>query len=76
MVRGTVKWFDCKRGYGFVNMPQDDRDIFVHYSHIEGEGFRSLRHGDEVDFDLVETDRGPQAHAVRPAPARKRPGAR
>lgn len=75
MVHGTVKWFDCKRGYGFVVVPQQDREIFVHYSHIEGEGFRSLRHGEEVEFDLVETDRGPQAHHVRRAATREGPRA-
>jgi CspA family cold shock protein len=72
MVRGTVKWFDCKRGFGFVNVPGDDRDIFVHYSYIEGQGFRSLRHGEEVEFELVDTEKGPQAHKVRQLVPQKR----
>jgi CspA family cold shock protein len=76
VVQGIVKWFDCKRGYGFLNRPNDDRDIFVHYTSIEGEGFRSLRGGESVEFDLVEGDKGPQAKHVRRLTRAKRPRTR
>jgi len=63
---GTVKWFDAKKGYGFILGPQEGRDIFVHYTHIVGEGFRSLRDGEQVEYDLVESEKGLQARNVRP----------
>jgi len=62
--RGQVKWFDPKKGYGFIIGP-DGQDVFVHYSHIETEGFRLLKDGEEVDYDLVEGDKGWQARAVQ-----------
>lgn len=61
--RGQVKWFDPKKGYGFIIGP-DGQDVFVHYSHIEADGFRLLKDGEEVDYDLVEGDKGFQARAV------------
>lgn len=67
MVTGTVKWFDSKKGFGFITHETTDGDIFVHYSSILGEGFRSLKDGDVVEFDLVKSDKGLQAHQVRRA---------
>jgi CspA family cold shock protein len=66
MHTGKVKWFDVKKGFGFIVGPQPDRDIFVHYSSIQGDGFRSLKDGQPVEFDLVESEKGLQAHNVRP----------
>ena len=75
-VTGTVKWFDSKKGFGFIKGLQEGQDIFVHYTNIEGEGFRSLKNGETVDYELVESDKGLQAHHVRarrPAPPAKPP---
>ncbi len=66
---GKVKWFDNKKGYGFIVGAEQDRDVFVHYTTIQGEGFRSLKDGELVEYDLVESDRGPQACNVRRAEA-------
>ena len=63
-VRGKVKWFDPKKGYGFVIGPEG-QDVFVHYSQILGDGFRSLKDGEEVEYELVKTDKGWQAHGVQ-----------
>jgi CspA family cold shock protein len=64
VTRGKVKWFNAAKGYGFINVDGDGRDIFVHYSSIEMEGYRTLKEGEEVDFELVESPKGPQAHKV------------
>ena len=75
-VTGTVKWFDSKKGFGFIKGSQEGQDIFVHYTNIEGEGFRSLKNGETVEYELVESDKGLQAHHVRsrrPAPPPKSP---
>lgn len=61
---GTVKWFDSKKGYGFILGPEG-KDVFVHFSTIVGEGFRSLRDGEEVEYDLKEGDKGLLATQVR-----------
>lgn len=61
---GTVKWFDDKKGYGFISR-DGGKDIFVHYSGILGDGHKSLKDGDEVEFEVVEGNRGPQAAEVR-----------
>ena len=61
--RGRVKWFDPKKGYGFILGPEG-QDVFVHYTQIEGEGFRSLRDGEIVDYELVEGEKGLQARTV------------
>ncbi len=63
MARGRVKWFSEKRGYGFISR-EDGDDIFVHYSAIKKEGFRTLREGDEVEFEISESDKGLQATDV------------
>ena len=61
--RGQVKWFDPKKGYGFIHGPEG-QDVFVHYSQIQGEGFRSLKDGESVEYELVESDKGFQAREV------------
>ena len=63
LAKGSVKWFDTKKGYGFIQQPGGD-DVFVHYSGIEGEGFRSLRAGEEVEFEIANGPKGPQATKV------------
>lgn len=62
--RGQVKWFDPKKGYGFIVGP-DGQDVFVHYSHIDQEGFRLLKDGEQVDYELIESDKGFQAREVQ-----------
>ena len=63
MPEGTVKWFDNKKGYGFIKREEGD-DIFVHYSAIQGEGFKTLNQDEKVSFDLVEGPKGLQASNV------------
>ena len=60
---GTVKWFNATKGYGFITL-DDGRDVFVHYSGIQGMGYRSLEEGQRVELGVVETDKGPQAQDV------------
>jgi CspA family cold shock protein len=62
-VKGRVKWFNNSKGYGFISQ-EDGPDVFVHHSNIEGEGFRSLEEGQEVEFEIVEGRKGPQAQKV------------
>ena len=61
---GTVKWFNRLKGYGFIRDTQSGEDVFVHYSAINGEGYRNLYEGDQVTFDMVDLGRGPQAKNV------------
>lgn len=63
MSDGTVKWFNPRKGYGFI-ATTDGRDIFVHYSSISGDGYKSLAEGDPVTFDVVEGDKGLRAENV------------
>lgn len=64
-MKGKVKWFNAEKGFGFINRIEGDgEDIFVHYTQILEEGYRSLEEGQEVKFDLYETDRGLQARNV------------
>lgn len=63
MKTGTVKWFDGQKGYGFIEVPGED-DVFVHFSAIEEDGFKTLEEGQEVQFGVVEGDKGPQAEEV------------
>lgn len=62
---GTVKWFDNVKGYGFIVADRGGPDIFVHYTSIDGDGYRNLVEGDSVSFDLVDNGKGPQAKQVR-----------
>lgn len=64
MTKGTVKWFDDQKGFGFISMEEGD-DCFVHHSEIQMSGFKSLDEGDEVEFEVVQNDRGPAAKDVR-----------
>lgn len=65
-MEGTVKWFNQTKGYGFISPTDGSRDVFVHSSAIEGEGFKSLGEGDKVEFEITEGDKGPKAAHVRP----------
>lgn len=62
-MNGKVKWFDEKKGYGFI-VSEDEKDVFVHFSSIVQEGYKSLQEGQEVTFDLEDGPRGPQAKNV------------
>lgn len=63
MSRGTVKWFNDSKGYGFIEHPEG-QDVFVHFSAIQADGFRTLAEGEEVEFEVQQTDRGLQAANV------------
>ncbi len=63
MVKGTVKWFNATKGYGFIST-EEGEDVFVHYSAIESDGFKTLDEGQEVEFEIVEGEKGPQATNV------------
>jgi len=63
-IRGTVKWFNPQKGYGFIEREEGD-DVFVHYSAIDEAGFKTLDEGEEVEFVVVDSDRGPQAANVK-----------
>jgi len=65
MLEGKVKWFNPRKGYGFIAMP-DGRDVFVHYSSVAGEGFKTLDEGDVVTFEVIEGEKGPRATNVVP----------
>ena len=62
-MKGKVKWFNAEKGYGFIER-EDGGDIFVHYSAIQTDGFKTLEEGESVEFDIVEGDRGPQSANV------------
>jgi CspA family cold shock protein len=64
MTTGLVKWFSDSKGYGFIQTEATDQDIFVHYSAIQGDGFRTLIEGQKVDFELIDGPKGPQASNV------------
>ncbi|TVM19821.1 cold-shock protein [Oceanidesulfovibrio indonesiensis] len=63
MAQGVVKWFNEKKGFGFISI-DDGEDIFVHYSAIQSDGFKTLQEGDAVTFELEENDKGPRASNV------------
>lgn len=63
-VTGTVKWFNDSKGFGFLTRDDGEKDVFVHYSAIQGDGFRSLTEGQRVEFDVVDGQKGPAAENV------------
>lgn len=64
MLQGTVKWFNESKGFGFIEQ-EDGKDVFVHYSAIEGGGFKTLNEGDKVEFEVVDGPKGPAAANVQ-----------
>ncbi len=69
---GVVKWFNDRKGFGFIKV-DENQDVFVHYSALQGEGFKTLKEGESVEFDLVEGAKGPQAANVVKAEAAQQP---
>ena len=65
MATGTVKFFNDDKGYGFITPDTGEKDVFVHFSNVVGEGYRSLAEGQQVEFDLAEGRKGPEAQNVR-----------
>jgi len=65
MTQGTVKWFNSEKGFGFITPDQGDKDVFVHYSAISGNGYRNLEETQRVEFDVEAGPKGPQASNVR-----------
>ncbi len=63
MEKGTVKWFNAEKGYGFIST-ESGNDVFVHFSAIQGDGFKTLEEGQEVEFEVTQGDKGPQASNV------------
>ncbi|KXB54574.1 transcriptional repressor activity CueR [Corynebacterium sp. CMW7794] len=64
MAQGTVKWFNAEKGFGFIAPDDGSADVFVHYSEIQGKGFRSLEENQKVEFEVGEGQKGPQAQNV------------
>jgi CspA family cold shock protein len=65
MAHGSVKWFNSEKGFGFIAQDGGGPDVFVHYSEIQGNGFRSLEEGQRVEFEIGQGPKGPQAQGVR-----------
>ena len=66
MARGTVKWFNDQKGFGFISLDDGSKDVFMHHTAIQGSGFKSLSEGQAVEFDIVQGQKGPAAANVRP----------
>lgn len=66
MAEGTVKWFNSEKGFGFIEQDGGGADVFVHYSAISTDGFRTLDEGQRVEFEITQGQKGPQADQVRP----------
>ena len=66
MAKGKVKWFNDQKGYGFITPEDGSKDLFVHFSSILSEGFKSLAENQVVEYDVVESEKGPKAANVRP----------
>ncbi|MCD6404998.1 MAG: cold shock domain-containing protein [Planctomycetes bacterium] len=66
MAKGTVKWFSDQKGYGFIVPDDGGKDLFVHHTNIEGEGFKTLQEGQAVEYEPEEGKKGPEATKVRP----------
>ena len=66
MAQGTVKWFNGEKGFGFITPDGGDSDVFVHFSAIQADGYRSLDEGQKVEFNITQGQKGPQAEQVRP----------
>ena len=64
MAKGKVKWFNSQKGYGFIDL-EDGGDVFVHHTAIQGEGYRTLEEGQEVEFEITKGEKGDQAQNVR-----------
>lgn len=64
MAQGTVKWFNAEKGYGFITLEGDGQDVLVHWSAIQMDGYRSLEEGQQVEFEVGEGQKGPQAESV------------
>jgi len=66
MAQGRVKWFNDQKGFGFITVSDEEKDVFVHYTAISGSGFKSLQENQLVEFDIQQGPKGPQAVNVRP----------
>lgn len=66
MAAGIVKWFNSEKGYGFITPDDGSKDLFVHYTAIEGDGYKSLNEGQKVEYTPTQGQKGPQASGVRP----------
>lgn len=66
-MKGKVKWFNNSKGFGFLNPEGSDEDVFAHFSQIQMEGYRTLKTNQEVEFDLVEGEKGKQAQNIKPS---------
>jgi cold shock protein len=67
VARGTVKWFDAKKGFGFITPEDGSDDVFVHHTNIVGQGFKTLNNGQAVEYEVGEGRKGPQATNVQPS---------
>lgn len=65
MAQGVVKWFNAEKGFGFISVDGGSHDVFVHYSAIQSDGYRSLEENQRVEFEVVQGAKGPQAESVR-----------